>query len=219
MTTVLTEHTGDATRKCDAKCHNAKPGSPCDCLCKGAFHAIASRVAAGDLVQVSVPGEMFPVEIRGAGMVYTSSDEPMAVVFSRAGHTALVELEGPDGRRWPVKHFRLHSEGCEWGYSGSGPADTARSILIALGNTNPSPALYQSFKDCCVARVPEAGGRVSHRDIVTWLAEWVAQADGGAPRLLTEIVATPLDAGTGGSQSTESATEPTSDAGAGNAPE
>jgi hypothetical protein len=217
MSTVLAEHKEDGTRKCDATCHTAKPGSPCVCVCTGVFHAIASRVAAGDLVTVSVPGEMFPVEIWGAGMVCTRSDEPMAVVFSRAGHVALVELEGPDGQRWPVKHFGLQSGRFEWGYSGSGPADTARSILIALGDTNPSPSLYQSFKDCCVARVPEAGGRVSHRAIVTWLAEWVAQADGVSPQSLSEIVATPLDADTGRSQSTESAAESTSDVGTGDA--
>lgn len=170
MTTVLTEHAADGVRKCDAKCHTAKPGSPCDCVCKGAFHAIASRVALGDVVNVSVPGEMLPVEIKGLGEIWQGERffDPIYLVFSRAGDSALVEFVNAAGESRPLKHFRLHSQSFEWGYAGSGPADTARSILIALGDPDPSPAIYQALKDVCIAHIPEKGGCVPVESIYSW---------------------------------------------------
>jgi hypothetical protein len=121
---------------------------------------------------------MFSVEIKGLGEIWQMSGdapghsdfEPMYVVLSRAGDARLVEFVNAAGDRRPVKHFRLHAQGFfEWGYAGSGPADTARSILIALGNPDPNPALYQTFKHVCIARIPEAGGRVAVASIRFWL--------------------------------------------------
>lgn len=41
MPTILEAKTQRGTsRRCDAVCHNAKPGSTCGCICGGAFHGI-----------------------------------------------------------------------------------------------------------------------------------------------------------------------------------
>lgn len=37
MTTVLSQTISDVTRRCDAKCHNAK-GPNCECICNGMNH-------------------------------------------------------------------------------------------------------------------------------------------------------------------------------------
>ncbi len=29
-------------RACDLRCHSAVPGTPCDCICEGAYHAVGS---------------------------------------------------------------------------------------------------------------------------------------------------------------------------------
>ena len=41
MATIMTErHSGDShSRRCDATCHNAKPGTKCNCICGGRYHA------------------------------------------------------------------------------------------------------------------------------------------------------------------------------------
>lgn len=53
-----------------------------------------------------------------------------------------------------VPHYRRHSEGFEWGYGGSGPADLARSILAYFYGPAVAEALYQRFKWDVVARIP-----------------------------------------------------------------
>jgi hypothetical protein len=35
-----------AGRDCDLRCHRAVPGTPCDCICRGAYHAVGSTDAA-----------------------------------------------------------------------------------------------------------------------------------------------------------------------------
>ena len=55
-----------------------------------------------------------------------------------------------------VKHKVYHSPtGMEWGYSGSGPADTARSILLMLVPKRMADLLYQKFKFDFVAAWPQ----------------------------------------------------------------
>jgi hypothetical protein len=33
-------------RDCDLRCHSEAPGTPCDCICGGAYHAVGSTDAA-----------------------------------------------------------------------------------------------------------------------------------------------------------------------------
>lgn len=62
---------------------------------------------------------------------------------------ALIEVkDAPEvavGR--PIVHHVRHSPtGFEWGYGGSGPADTARCILIDYLGHDVAPLVYQRFK-------------------------------------------------------------------------
>lgn len=78
--------------------------------------------------------------------------------------------------------------GYEWGYLGSGPADTALDIVEAtlhyLGHHGPrtrtwkqhtcfalAGVLHQDFKEQFVARIPRNGGRIPFADVVAWIRE------------------------------------------------
>ena len=77
--------------------------------------------------------------------------------------------------RASVHHVPQHSPtGIEWGYGGSGPADLARSILLALAGERAAGALYQQFKHDVVARVPEEGGVLRAAHVRSWVARQAA---------------------------------------------
>jgi len=57
-----------------------------------------------------------------------------------------------NGREYPLKHIERHSpDGSNWGYGGSGPADTALSILTDCLGEERANELYQHFKWAFVA--------------------------------------------------------------------
>jgi hypothetical protein len=90
------------------------------------------------------------------------------------------------GTRTPLRHVPVHSPtGLEWGYGGSGPADTALAILLdATGEADLLPrsafrfplskraraalektrsySLYQRFKWEVVARLPKTSADLKH---------------------------------------------------------
>lgn len=69
-----------------------------------------------------------------------------------------------------VPHAARHSPtGIEWGYGGSGPADLARSVLLAFVDPRTAEALYQRFKREVVARVPDEGGVLRAADVRAWV--------------------------------------------------
>ena len=69
-----------------------------------------------------------------------------------------------------VPHAARHSPtGIEWGYGGSGPADLALSVLLALTDERTANALYHHFKHEVVASVPEAGGVLRAADVRRWV--------------------------------------------------
>ena len=69
-----------------------------------------------------------------------------------------------------VPHVARHSPtGIEWGYGGSGPADLALSVLLALTDQQAAEALYQRFKHEVVAAVPEDGGVLRAADVRRWV--------------------------------------------------
>jgi hypothetical protein len=103
----------------------------------------------------------------------------------QGGSVASVLVEQA-GTRTPLRHVPVHSPtGLEWGYGGSGPADTALAILLdATGEAALLPrsafrfplskqalaalertlsyALYQSFKWEVVARLPKTSADLEH---------------------------------------------------------
>jgi hypothetical protein len=87
-----------------------------------------------------------------------------------------------------VPHLIKHSPtGMNWGYSGSGPADTARSLLIeAMGSAAICPACGGTSRVVYVGAggsdepVPEPFDRDRHR----WTKQgWQCECDGGYKRL------------------------------------
>ena len=88
----------------------------------------------------------------------------------------VVLYRGIDGTaRATVPHAPRHSpSGPEWGYGGAGPADLARSVLLALTDGPTAEALYHAFKADVVARVPRPGGVLRAADVRAWAA---AQSD------------------------------------------
>ena len=77
---------------------------------------------------------------QGRGRVYVgerTSDLP--------GDAAVAVEEG--GCRWPLPHLVYHSpSGLSWGYHGSGPADTALSILADALGERPTPAQLRACR-------------------------------------------------------------------------
>ena len=68
-------------------------------------------------------------------------------------------------------HVVRHSPtGPEWGYHGSGPADCARSVLLALTDETTADAHYQDFKAEVIARLPEHGAVIQRTVALAWLA-------------------------------------------------
>ena len=69
-----------------------------------------------------------------------------------------------------VPHAARHSPtGIEWGYGGSGPADLALSVLLALTDEQAANALYHRFKHEVVASVPDEGGVLRAVDVRAWV--------------------------------------------------
>lgn len=60
--------------------------------------------------------------------------------------------------------------GPEWGYGGSGPADCARSVLLALTDPATADAHYQDFKADVIAALPEHGAVIQRTAVLAWLA-------------------------------------------------
>jgi len=93
-------------------------------------------------------------------------------VYDRDAGECFITVE-QDGFETPLVHRVLHSPtGFQWGYGGSGPADTARSILWDYLGHEPDSSLYQAFKFDVVAKFPQGGDwTMSGDDVKTWLEE------------------------------------------------
>ena len=97
--------------------------------------------------------------------------KPQAESSTRPDPDDVVLYRDIDGTaRATVKHVVRHSpSGIEWGYHGSGPADLARSVLLAFTDEATAERLYQRFKAEIVALVPKAGGVIRAADVRAWL--------------------------------------------------
>ena len=84
--------------------------------------------------------------------------------------------------RMTCPHAVRHSpSGPEWGYGGSGPADCARSVLLAFVGEATADAHYQAFKAEVIARVPEEGAVISRTAVAAWLAGRAGDGGGTLP--------------------------------------
>ena len=78
--------------------------------------------------------------------------------------------------RMTCTHVVRHSpSGPEWGYGGSGPADCARSVLLALVDEATADAHYQAFKAEVIAALPDHGAVIQRSAVLAWLTATPAQ--------------------------------------------
>ena len=112
-------------------------------------------------LRLVVPGEARPIGVPVRPEYEALTGDAEDVVLWRT-------LEGE--AHVSVPHAIRHSPtGIEWGYGGSGPADLALSVLLALTDEQAANALYHRFKHEVVASVPEAGGVLRAADVRRWV--------------------------------------------------
>lgn len=102
----------------------------------------------------------------------------------RAGEwRVLVRLVGLGvGETRPLTHHVKHSpDGFSWGYTGSGPSELARCLLIdALGEDDPYPGMYHAFKFDNVATWPtEEDWMMTDDEIRAWVEDYDQTAGSG----------------------------------------
>lgn len=73
---------------------------------------------------------------------------------------------------YELKHIERHSpDGFNWGYGGSGPGDTALSILTDCIGAEKAESLYHQFKHDIVAAWPKPDGlcwEITEEQIQLW---------------------------------------------------
>lgn len=86
-------------------------------------------------------------------------------------HYDRVDVDGRPLDPRPSQAVYNHSpDGFAWGYSGSGPAQLALAILLAVGvDRFRATLLYQAFKSEFVARLPMDADFVLELDVVGWV--------------------------------------------------
>ena len=89
---------------------------------------------------------------------------------------AVVTVDGePLDLRLDVR--RHHPSGPDWGYYGTGPAQLALAILLTAGaERETAERHYQTFKNCCIARIRHRCWTLDLRDVRRWL-ESAAHSD------------------------------------------
>lgn len=99
--------------------------------------------------------------------------------LSRGALGAHVHIaEGDNLTPLPIRDPRHSPSGFEWGYHGSGPAETARQILWDHLDAEPHPAAYQAFKRAWVGPLPREGGEVTAAELDEWVRGWRADNSG-----------------------------------------
>ena len=75
------------------------------------------------------------------------------------------------GRPLPLHlDVRNHSPtGFEWGYAGSGPAQLALAMLLAVTTRVSALSRYQEFKDACISRINADHWTIRGEDVLRWL--------------------------------------------------
>ncbi|GAI26575.1 unnamed protein product [marine sediment metagenome] len=87
------------------------------------------------------------------------------------GQVIMVDEDGTRRQHspYPLPHIVRHSpDGFNWGYSGSGPADTALSILTDCVGRDVANAFYQKFKSEFVASWGDSF-EITEKEIKDWL--------------------------------------------------
>ena len=174
------------------RCAAAK-GTKCTCRCGGENHGTKRSGAEDDAPQRATDDDLFYgyEEKRAPRRLLPSSDKIECIMFRREkkpGESwrgdAVVELVYSDrAGAWPLAHrYVRHSpDGFEFGYEGSGPADTALNLLslfIPVKETTVGETHYQDFKREFIASIDqEKGGSIDAGKIRDWVKKRWAAAD------------------------------------------
>lgn len=81
----------------------------------------------------------------------------------------VVVIQQPTGKWEYLTHVVQHSDGFEWGYGGSGPADLALSILTAVAGFQIASVFYQEYKHEVVAALPKHGWEIDVSSVIGWI--------------------------------------------------
>lgn len=99
------------------------------------------------------------------------------VIFDRVGPGEQARIRITDHPGEPVaklrtleQAYRVHSDGMEFGYGGSGPADCALNILSLVVSPREAFRLHQKFKGPFIASIPREGGSLSLEEVRGWIA-------------------------------------------------
>lgn len=120
----------------------------------------------------------------------------------RSAHGAYVVVRENEKIK-PLRHVVLHSPtGLEFGYGGSGPADTALSILADYFGERPtrrqlhrgrldggSPkclSYHQDFKWDFISKAPQEGFEICGSEIQEWLERQESQVEASSSEVLGE---------------------------------
>jgi hypothetical protein len=111
----------------------------------------------------------------------------------------IATVETSTGDIYPLQHWKHHSDGLNYGYAGSGPADLALAILLDHFGEWPTKEqmdrglalawhLHQPFKFAFVARAVEAGFTVTTVEIDEWINNtWAKDHEGVVDELRKTI--------------------------------
>jgi hypothetical protein len=134
------------------------------------FHEFVQRGSAAQrAIDAIVDAEVAKISPESIVYVGVRTDEGTRVFSVYAAGRARGELN-------PRLDVRDHSStGFEWGYEGSGPAQLALALCIDVldGDVARAQRIYQDFKACVVARLPNAGWQLSR----AWVSEFIQSID------------------------------------------
>lgn len=106
--------------------------------------------------------------VRAAGYVSDDTAPNVTVSYGYSPRKlASAHLQGDEVR---------HAHEFDWGYGGSGPAELARAVLVAVYPTSAlvrNPRCYQMFKRQMIARLPHKEFRLTGAEVRQWFSEWL----------------------------------------------
>lgn len=131
---------------------------------------IAHREPSPDISEII---EMLAEVRRISGLISGTEAEAAEAMAALARKKVLIErIEAVEQSPSPVRlvHRGIHSpDGFEWGFSGSGPADLAFSVLATELGEEPPPTVYLRFRDDVIARLRRERFELPAWEVMRWV--------------------------------------------------
>lgn len=198
----------------DDRCAASK-GRRCKCACRGANHGRSNPLSAVHQVSKREQRKREEIDMFGDLDARRDSNALFYQNGSPPDRLSLEALAQPDSRIirfmrgsasgatiWIHAPERVangmvdneleqrivyHSPtGLEFGYGGSGPADTAINVLALVLPPREAVRLHQHFKDEFIANIPRAGGELAMTDVRRWVATYYRAEIGDAELMRRE---------------------------------